>query len=121
MGASANLPAPYGTYFDEKKHVESTILHEVAPKKKIHRTVRPPTSVLFASPQLSTPTGPYLTFAITRGFSKLVTEYFFLPVGKFAPFFLLVFFLAGNLGANLPLFKTRANLPLFSFQLPHGT
>jgi hypothetical protein len=31
------------------------------------------------------------------------------------PLFLLVFFLAGNLGANLPLFKTRANLPLFSF------
>ncbi len=31
------------------------------------------------------------------------------------PFFLLVFFLAGNLGANLPLIKAGANLPLFSF------
>jgi hypothetical protein len=39
---------------------------------------------------------------------------FFLPAGKFAPFFLSVF-LAGNLGANLPLFKTGANFPLFSF------
>ncbi len=38
---------------------------------------------------------------------------FSLPAGKFAPFFLLVFFLAGNLGANLPLFKTGKFAPVF--------
>jgi hypothetical protein len=46
---------------------------------------------------------------------RLLWESFFFASGQICPFFLLVFVLAGNLGANLPLFKTRANLPLFSF------
>jgi hypothetical protein len=53
--------------------------------------------------------------AMKHIFAPLLEESFFLPAGKFAPFFLLLFFLAGNLGANLHLFKTGANLPLFSF------
>jgi hypothetical protein len=40
---------------------------------------------------------------------------FFCQWANLPLFFLLVFFLAGNFGANLPRFKTRANLPLFSF------
>ncbi len=47
MGAIANLPAPYGMYFDEKKHVESTILHEVAPKKKKPSYGKNPSGVFF--------------------------------------------------------------------------
>jgi hypothetical protein len=43
----------------------------------------------------------------------VLTESFFFASGQICPFFLLVFFLAGNLGASLPLLKQGQIAPVF--------